>query len=110
MNIFLAQQNYHIGNFAANTAKIIGAINEAKARGGDLIVFPELAVCGYPPRDFLEFNHFIEQSLAAIAEIQQHADTIGVLVGAPSRRIVSRGTGLASPSIRVSMAGATPAS
>jgi len=85
MKIFLAQQNYHIGNFAANTEKIIGAIREAKSRGGELIVFSELAVCGYPPRDFLEFNDFIEQSLQAVDAIRKEADTIGVIVGAPSR-------------------------
>lgn len=85
MKIFIAQQNYHIGNFEANTSKIISAIREAKKQGGELIVFSELAVCGYPPRDFLEFNDFIEQSQAAIDKIKAEADTIGVLVGAPSR-------------------------
>lgn len=85
MKIFLAQQNYHIGNFEANTAKIIAAVRQAKQQGGDLIVFSELAVCGYPPRDFLEFNDFIEQSLAAVDAIAQEADTIGVIVGAPLR-------------------------
>ena len=85
MKIFLAQQNYHIGNFEANTAKIISAIESAKKQGGDLIVFSELAVCGYPPRDFLEFNDFIEQGLASIDKIREVADTIGVLVGCPSR-------------------------
>ena len=85
MNIFLAQQNYHIGNFEANTTKIIAAVQEAKQQGGDLIVFSELSVCGYPPRDFLEFNDFIEQGLAAIEKIKERADTIGVLVGCPSR-------------------------
>lgn len=85
MKIFLAQQNYHIGNFQANTAKIIAAIEEAKKGGGDLIVFSELAVCGYPPRDFLEFNDFIEQSLAAVQQIADAAKGIGVIVGAPCR-------------------------
>jgi NAD+ synthase (glutamine-hydrolysing) len=85
MKIFLAQQNYHIGNFEANTEKILSAIESAKKQGGDLIVFSELAVCGYPPRDFVEFNDFIEQGLASIDKIRQSADTIGVLVGCPSR-------------------------
>ncbi len=85
MNITLAQQNYHIGNFEANTNKIIEAIREAKKSGADLIVFSELAVCGYPPRDFLEFNDFIEQSLSSIEKIKAETDTIGVIVGAPSR-------------------------
>lgn len=85
MKIFLAQQNYHIGNFESNTQKIIEAIKTAKAQNADLIIFSELCICGYPPRDFLEFEDFIEKSYAAIDKIKQHADTIGVLVGAPAR-------------------------
>lgn len=85
MKIFLAQQNYHIGNFESNTQKIIEAIKTAKAQKADLIIFSELCICGYPPRDFLEFEDFIEKSYAAIDKIKQHADTIGVLVGAPAR-------------------------
>ncbi|MFZ9660984.1 MAG: NAD+ synthase [Chitinophagaceae bacterium] len=84
MKIFLAQQNYHIGNFEENTNKIIGAINHAKAEGAELVVFSELSICGYPPRDFLEFQDFIEKCHAAIDIIRQHADSIGVIVGCPS--------------------------
>src|SRR5262244_3048915 len=85
MKIFLAQQNYHIGNFESNTKKIIQAIEEAKAQGGDLIVFSEQCVCGYPSRDFVEFNDFINKCYQSIDEIKQHADTIGVFVGSPAR-------------------------
>lgn len=85
MKIVLAQQNYHIGNFEANTARILAAIADAKSRNADLVVFSELAICGYPPRDFLEFNDFIEQAAAALDVIRRAADTIGVLVGYPSR-------------------------
>ena len=94
MKIFLAQQNYHIGNFESNTQKIISAIQSAKEQGGDLIVFSELSVCGYAPRDFLEFEDFITKSFAAIDTIKQHADTIGVLVGAPDRNPVKEGKDL----------------
>lgn len=94
MKIYLAQQNYHIGNFEANTEKIIAAIREAKANDGDLIVFSELSVCGYPPRDFLEFNDFIQQCLASIEKIRVEADTIAVLVGAPSHNPVPEGKDL----------------
>jgi NAD+ synthase (glutamine-hydrolysing) len=59
MKIALAQLNYHIGNFESNTNKIITSIREAKQNGADLVVFAELCVCGYPARDFLEFNEFI---------------------------------------------------
>lgn len=94
MKIVLAQQNYHIGNFEANTAKILAAIATAKGSGADLIVFSELAVCGYPPRDFLEFNDFVEHALASIEVIRQAADTIGVLVGCPSRNPQLKGKNL----------------
>ena len=83
MKIFLAQQNYHIGNFEYNRTKIIEAIEEAKRQSGDLIVFSEQSICGYPARDFLEFNDFIKQCYDSINIIKQHADTIGVLVGSP---------------------------
>ncbi len=85
MKIALAQQNYHIGNFSENTRKIVAAIREAKAAGADLVLFSELCICGYPPRDFLEFDDFIRQCESAIDVIRQEADTIGVLVGAPDR-------------------------
>lgn len=85
VRIFLAQQNYHIGNFEANTRKIVDAIRAAKKQGGDLIVFSELSVCGYPPRDFLEFQDFINRCEAAIDTIRDEADGIAVLVGAPAR-------------------------
>jgi len=84
MQIFIAQQNYHIGNFEANTHKIIEAIQAAEAQGGDLIVFSELAICGYPPRDFLEFNDFIEACLQSIETIKPYTANIGVIVGCPS--------------------------
>ncbi len=85
MKIFLAQQNYHIGNFESNIAKIIDAINIAKAKNADLIVFSELCICSYAPKDFLEFKDFIDKCYHAIDVIKQHADTIGVLVGAPDK-------------------------
>lgn len=94
MKIVLAQQNYHIGNFEKNTEKIISAIEKAKGDRADLIVFSELCICGYPPRDFLEFNDFIDKCYQAIDEIKQHADTIGVLVGSPARNLAAEGKDL----------------
>lgn len=94
MKIFLAQQNYHIGNFESNAKKIIDAITSAKAQGGDLIVFSELSMCGYAPRDFLEFEDFINKSYAAIDTIKDHADTIAVLIGAPDKNLIKEGKDL----------------
>jgi NAD+ synthase (glutamine-hydrolysing) len=94
MKIFIAQQNYHIGNFEYNTNKIIEAIETAKAAGGELILFSEMSVCGYPARDFVEFNDFIDQCNAAVEKIKAHADTIGVLIGSPSRNTEHKGKSL----------------
>lgn len=85
MKIALAQQNYHIGNFESNTQKIISAINQAKEQGADLVLFSELCICGYPPRDFLEFEDFINQCYHAIDTIKQHTQDIAVVVGGPQR-------------------------
>ena len=94
MKIFIAQQNYHIGNFAHNTEKIIEAIKSAKAAGGDLILFSEMTVCGYPARDFVEFEDFIEKCTEAVNTIKEHADTIGVLIGSPVKNNHQRGKDL----------------
>ncbi len=94
MKIFLAQQNYHIGNFEYNTNKIIEAIETAKAAGGDLILFSEMCICGYPARDFVEFNDFLSKCQEAINKIKAHSDSIGVLVGAPVRNTQLKGKDL----------------
>ena len=91
MKIYLAQQNYHIGNFESNTQKIIDGINRAKAEGADLVLFSELCICGYPPRDFLEFHDFINECYAAIDKVKEHADDIGVLIGSPARNPLKEG-------------------
>ena len=85
MKIGLAQQNYHIGNFEDNIRKIIEGIQWARQKDADLVVFSELCICGYPPRDFLEFNDFINKCYEAIDIIKEHADNIGVLIGSPAR-------------------------
>jgi NAD+ synthase (glutamine-hydrolysing) len=94
MKIAIAQQNYHIGNFEDNTRKIMGAIQYAKSRKADLVVFSELSICGYPPRDFLEFDDFITECYKAIDIIKEQADTIGVIVGAPQRNPSKEGKDL----------------
>jgi NAD+ synthase (glutamine-hydrolysing) len=94
MKIALAQQNYHIGNFESNIQKIITAIQEAKKQDADIIMFTELCVCGYPPRDFVEFGDFMNKCYAAIDTIKEHADTIAVIVGCPQRNANPQGKDL----------------
>ena len=84
MKIAMAQQNYHIGNFESNTQKMVEAVQKAKREGAELVVFTELCICGYPPRDFLEFKDFINRCYAAIEVIKEHSTDIGIIVGAPA--------------------------
>jgi NAD+ synthase (glutamine-hydrolysing) len=96
MQITLAQLNFHIGNFEGNLQKIEIAIQKAMTQNAELIVFPELAVCGYPPRDFLEFNDFIQQSkdtVDAIAAVTAKSE-IGVIIGGPRVNPVIEGKDL----------------
>ena len=83
MKIALAQLNYQIGNFESNTKKIIESLEKGKAEGADLVVFAELALCGYPPRDFLEFDEFIELCEQSAQEIAAHTQDIACIIGLP---------------------------
>ncbi|MCX6311003.1 MAG: NAD+ synthase [Bacteroidetes bacterium] len=83
MKIALAQLNYHIGNFSSNVEKIKSNILRAKMEGADLVMFGELSVCGYPPRDFLEFPDFILRCEEAVKEIASVCFGISAIVGAP---------------------------
>jgi len=94
MKIVLAQQNYHIGNFEDNSRKIIEAIAQGEQMGADLVVFSELSICGYPPRDFLEFNDFINKCYETIDLIKQHTHKTAAIVGGPSRNPSKEGKDL----------------
>jgi NAD+ synthase (glutamine-hydrolysing) len=94
MKICIAQQNYHIGNFEQNIQKMLSAMEEAKKQGADLILFSEMSVCGYPARDFVEFEDFINQCYQSIDRIKEAADTIGVLIGSPARNPNHKGKNL----------------
>jgi NAD+ synthase (glutamine-hydrolysing) len=94
MKIALAQLNYHIGNFEYNTQRIIENITLAKTKGADLVVFAELAICGYPPRDFLEFSEFILLCEEAAQQIAKHCVDIACVVGLPIKNEVLEGKDL----------------
>lgn len=94
MKIALAQINTHIGNFESNFSKIAGYIADAEKQGTDIIVFPELAICGYPPRDFLEFEDFIDKCYDVIEQIKPLTRNIAVIVGSPSRNPLIEGKDL----------------
>lgn len=94
MKIALAQLNYHIGNFEYNTKKIKANIEQAKAEGADLIVFAELAVCGYPACDLLEFDEFIDLCEQAAKEIAESCVGIACILGLPVKNEVLAGKDL----------------
>lgn len=83
MKIAIAQLNYHIGNFALNTSKIVEHINKAKAGGAELVVFTELSITGYYPHDLLERKEFIEQAEQALNQVAKHCEDIAAVVGGP---------------------------
>lgn len=91
MKIALAQLNYHIGNFESNLQKIISTALKARNSGADLVVFAELAVSGYPPRDFLEFDDFIKRCSDSLQQIAESCFEIGVIVGVPIRNTGAKG-------------------
>ncbi len=91
MKIAIAQLNYHIGNFEANTQKIIATAENASQNGAELTVFAELAVSGYPPRDFLEFDDFIQKCEAQIDLIADACSDIPMILGSPVRNTTNKG-------------------
>lgn len=94
MKIALAQLNYHIGNFESNTDKIIQAILSAEKQDVDLIIFAELAVCGYPPLDFLDYRNFIDRCAESINLIAKNCSGITAIVGGPSTNPDPKGKNL----------------
>ncbi len=81
MRVGIGQINAHVGAIEANTTRIVEIIEEAKAAGCDLIVFPELAVCGYSPYDLFWRDGFIDACQQAIARIRDASSGVGVIVG-----------------------------
>ena len=91
MKIAISQLNYIIGDIDGNTAKILDEISNAKKDNADLIVFSELAVCGYPPKDLLDYPNFIDRCESAVKLIGESSENIGVIFGAPSWSNLERG-------------------
>ncbi len=90
MKIALAQINPTVGDFTGNLEKIIASSRRAAASGARLIVFSELAICGYPPADFLEKPSFLARCRAAVDELAEATRALptavlaGVALPAPS--------------------------
>jgi NAD+ synthase (glutamine-hydrolysing) len=84
MKVALAQLNPVVGDLEGNSKKIIAAIGEAREKGAGLVVFSELVICGYPPRDLLLVDGFVKRCAAAVKVIgEQHTSGIAVVIGTP---------------------------
>ncbi len=81
LRIGMAQINTTVGDFAGNQRKILKAIEEARAAGVDLLTFPELAVCGYPPEDLLFKPQFIAENLKSLGKIIEASKGITLVIG-----------------------------
>ncbi len=91
MKVALAQLNFFVGDFEGNLAKMLGAVSTAKLQGADLVLFSELATCGYPPLDFLEFDDFIRKAEQSVRRLAEAAQGIAIVVGSPSRNLSIKG-------------------
>lgn len=91
MKVALAQINPVVGDFENNVRKICSFIEQAKRKNADLVVFPELAVTGYPPKDFLDVPAFVDHNLKALRDITQQVSGIAAIVGFVDRNRQSYG-------------------
>ncbi|WP_028117968.1 NAD+ synthase [Ferrimonas senticii] len=86
LKIALAQKNYLVGDIEGNAAAIRNDIDQAAAMGADLVMFPELALTGYPPEDLLLRPDLLQRCQQQLALIAGHNPDIGVLVGHPHQQ------------------------
>ena len=81
LRIGMAQINTTVGDFAGNRQKILKAVGEARSLGVDLLIFPELAICGYPPEDLLFKPQFIEENLQSLEQVVGASSGLTIVVG-----------------------------
>jgi NAD+ synthase (glutamine-hydrolysing) len=94
MKIALAQLDYIIGDFECNRDKIRHAVHEARNGGADIVVFSELAICGYPPRDFLDYSDFVVRCKEMVDSLLPDSDDIAIVLGCPVINPVAEGKDL----------------
>ncbi|MCA1949986.1 MAG: NAD+ synthase [Treponema sp.] len=97
MRIALAQIDSIIGDFEGNTRKVVAFARQAREQRADLVLFPELALCGYPPMDLLDQESFTEGSIRALRILQRELpEGIAVGVGYVSRNRSGKGKALSN--------------
>jgi NAD+ synthase (glutamine-hydrolysing) len=85
LRVALAQIDSRVGDLEGNSEKIAGYIDRARDAGAELVLFPELALTGYPPEDLLLKEHFLQSTAEALAALAPAAEGIVALVGFPER-------------------------
>ena len=91
MRIALAQIDPTIGDFVGNVRKHVEHVQEAKRRGAELVVFPELSILGYPPKDLLLKPAVIRLCAEAVAEIAEACAGITAIVGYAEKNTAAAG-------------------
>jgi NAD+ synthase (glutamine-hydrolysing) len=91
VKIALGQINPTVGDFKGNAAKIVEFADRARALRAELVMFPELSVCGYPPRDLVEKPSFVEKNRQTLEQIASSTNGIDVICGFVSPAHVSTG-------------------
>ncbi|PYX83702.1 MAG: NAD+ synthase [Acidobacteria bacterium] len=85
MKIALGQINPTVGDFSGNAHRMVDFAQRAKAAGAGLILFPELSICGYPPRDLVERPSFVERNSETAESIAERTLGIAVICGLVTR-------------------------
>jgi len=104
MKVAIAQINPIVGNIEGNLGLIEKAILDVPEGAADLIVFPELAIIGYPPRDLLNFEWFrarTDWAVKRVLELSTHRPDLAVLIGAPRRSGTKRGKELVNAALLI---------
>ena len=91
MKVALAQINTTVGDFPGNLAKIREYCLRAKQSGAQVVIFPELALCGYPPRDLVDKPSFVERNRQEIESLAREAPDVNILCGFVNRRETAEG-------------------
>src|SRR6476661_7349658 len=81
MRIALAQINTTVGDFDGNKALILGAYRKAVAQGAELVLTPELAICGYPPRDLVHRSRFVPGNIETLHAIAKEVGEVPLITG-----------------------------
>jgi NAD+ synthase (glutamine-hydrolysing) len=85
LRLALSQMNATVGDIAGNAERIAGDLGRAKAAGAELVLFPELAITGYPPEDLLLKEHFLADARRALEELAREVRGTVAVVGFPER-------------------------